>query len=142
MVIILTFFACLFGGGAIVALIWYWVNPPGWSRQLDVINSQYLSEDGKSYDWSKGDLPEGRYGTAKEYRYNPAFQDDEPAIIEVVAIPEPNKEDPEPVFADDFPTDPGTEAPMVVFSRPNYLALKGIVKPKGLRPKHAIQEKW
>jgi len=37
-----------------IALLYYYEGP-AWSREVDVVGSQYVSADGKTFEWTKGD---------------------------------------------------------------------------------------
>ena len=73
-VFVLAVFTCLAAIGAISALLWFYLDGPGWSAGIDVVGSQYVSADGKFWDWTKGDAVNN--GTPRNARAK--NEDDDP----------------------------------------------------------------
>lgn len=138
MTIVLTACACAFPFAVVYFLVRYYLEGPPYDRALDVINSQYLSADGKSYDWSKGDLPQGMYGAPRArieiaaYRNHDTEYDKDKGVV---MPPEPEDDEEESTTATDFPEDESTDAPMIEFTIPDYDAMKAQPMPKTLKAK-------
>ena len=81
----------------------YYTEGPGYSAALDVINSQYLSEDGKSFDYSKNNLPVTMSGAPRDRIITPAYRNGDKKYDKdkgVIMPPEPDEIE---VDADDMP---------------------------------------
>ena len=103
MTVVMTVAACAVPFAAVYFMVMYYLNGPPHDRALDVINSQYLSADGKSYDWSKGDLPQHQYGAPRDRIQTAAYRNGDTQYDKdkgVVMPPEPEEID---VDADDMP---------------------------------------
>lgn len=103
MTVVLTCIACAVPFAAVYFMVRYYLEGPPHDRALDVINSQYISADGKSYDWSKGDLPQGMYGAPRDRIQTAAYRNGDTRYDKdkgVVMPPEPEEID---VDADDMP---------------------------------------
>ena len=111
----------------VITMAIYYIDGPQ-DRALDVVGSQYLSADGKRYDWSKGDLPQGRQGAPRARINTPAFQH-----IPLTG-PDDDEEESEEPTADDTPEDEGTDT-TIEFDIPDYAALSAAKPPKILRPR-------
>lgn len=138
MTIVLTGIACAFPFAVVYFMARYYLMGPPHDRALDVINSQYLSADGKSYDWSKGDLPQGMYGAPRARIQVAAYRNFDTEYDKgkgVVMPPEPEDDEEETTTASDFPEDENTDAPTIEFTVPDIEALKAIPPPKTLKAK-------
>ena len=72
--LLLAILACLGAMAVIVAFLRYYLDGPGWEREIDVVGSQYVSADGNRFDWTKGDAVNN--GTPRNARAK--NEDDDP----------------------------------------------------------------
>ena len=72
--LLLAILACLGAMAVIVAFLRYYLDGPGWEREIDVVGSQYVSADGKRFDWTRGDAVNN--GTPRNARAK--NEDDDP----------------------------------------------------------------
>lgn len=70
----LAFLACIAAIGVFVAMYNYYMEGPGWSGGVDLVGSQYVSADGKRFDWTKGDATNN--GTPRNARAKNEGDDD------------------------------------------------------------------
>lgn len=139
MTVILTVIACFIPFAAVFFMARYYLTGPPHDRALDVINSQYLSADGKSYDWSKGDPPHGMYGAPRDRIQTAAYRNGDTQYDKdkgVIMPPEPEEIE---VDADDMPDDPENEPDVVEWDTVDQDAIAAkFPQRKVLAPKNKV----
>ena len=137
-VFLLAVLTCLAAIGAISALLWFYLDGPGWSAGIDVVGSQYV-KDGR-FDWSTGDLPKYMQG-APRVRENgfAAYRDGDTEYEKgkgEVMPAEIDWEEEGDGVAQDTPSEEDTAIPTMEWTAPENKSLTAEIRSwKALKPR-------